>query len=188
MKDRGAAQGLLGIAISLGSGLGPFVGGLFAQRVSWRWTFCEFPALEPAGIGALTSLGPMSGITPPMGAITMVIIWFLLPLNPVSGDLLSKVKRMDWLGTVLSLAMTVCLLVSTQRLSNGPPLMFSSCRYRSLAVGRHSSGNRPLSLLSSSFRRSRPRPSLSWRPDLQHYHYFRDGCECDICPACLSED
>lgn len=41
MKDRGAAQGLLGIAISLGSGLGPFVGGLFAQRVSWRWTFCE---------------------------------------------------------------------------------------------------------------------------------------------------
>lgn len=41
MKDRGAAQGLLGIAISLGSGLGPFVGGLFAQNVTWRWTFCK---------------------------------------------------------------------------------------------------------------------------------------------------
>lgn len=42
----------------------------------------------------------------------MVIIWFLLPLNPVKGDLLSKVRQMDWTGTVLSLAMTVCLLVS----------------------------------------------------------------------------
>lgn len=47
-----------------------------------------------------------------MGVITMVIIWFLLPLNPVKGDLLSKVRQMDWTGTVLSLAMTVCFLVS----------------------------------------------------------------------------
>ncbi|KAL8287175.1 hypothetical protein RQP46_003627 [Phenoliferia psychrophenolica] len=90
LQDRGKYQGFLGIAISLGSALGPFVGGLFSQRVSWRWTFW---------------------ITPPLGAITIVIIWFLLPLTHVKGDVLSKVKQMDWLGTFLSLTMTVCLLV-----------------------------------------------------------------------------
>lgn len=128
MKDRGAAQGLLGIAISLGSGLGPFVGGLFAQNVTWRWTFCRsllppLALLLPERSGRFqpkitpvlehrADLVTSAGITPPMGAITMVIIWFLLPLNPVKGDLLSKVRQMDWTGTVLSLAMTVCLLVS----------------------------------------------------------------------------
>lgn len=41
----------------------------------------------------------------------MVIIWFLFPLTHVGGDLFTKVKKMDWLGTFLSLAMTVCFLV-----------------------------------------------------------------------------
>lgn len=41
----------------------------------------------------------------------MVIIWFLLPLTHVGGDLFTKVKKMDCLGTFLSLAMTVCFLV-----------------------------------------------------------------------------
>ncbi|KAK4705325.1 hypothetical protein P7C70_g880, partial [Phenoliferia sp. Uapishka_3] len=90
LRDRGKYQGLLGIAISLGSGFGPFMGGLFAEKVTWRWTFW---------------------VTPPCGVITMIIIWFLLPLSHVEGDLLGKVKQMDWLGTLLSLAMTVCALV-----------------------------------------------------------------------------
>lgn len=56
MKDRGAAQGLLGIAISLGSGLGPFVGGLFAQRVSWRWTFCKSARALSSSLAILKGL------------------------------------------------------------------------------------------------------------------------------------
>lgn len=50
----------------------------------------------------------------------MVIIWFLLPLTHVKGDIWSKVKQMDWLGTFLSLTMTVCFLVSVQKLKLKP--------------------------------------------------------------------
>ncbi|KAM0746561.1 MFS general substrate transporter [Meredithblackwellia eburnea MCA 4105] len=90
LRDRGKYQGLLGIAISLGSGVGPFMGGLFAQKSTWRWTFW---------------------ISPPLGVVTIIIIWFLLPLTHVTGDFGTKLKQMDWLGTFLSLAMTVCSLV-----------------------------------------------------------------------------
>ncbi|GAA5850102.1 hypothetical protein JCM8547_001011 [Rhodosporidiobolus lusitaniae] len=90
VRDRGKYQGLLGIAIALGSAVGPFLGGVFAQYVTWRWTFW---------------------ITPPMGVVTMLIIWFLLPLKHVTGDFTTKLKQMDWVGTVLALAMTVCFLV-----------------------------------------------------------------------------
>ncbi|BGP12769.1 hypothetical protein JCM10213v2_000686 [Rhodosporidiobolus nylandii] len=90
IRERGKYQGLLGIAIALGSGVGPFLGGVFAQYTTWRWTFW---------------------ITPPLGVATMLIIWLLLPLKHVTGDLKTKLRQMDWLGTVLALAMTICFLV-----------------------------------------------------------------------------
>ncbi|KAI5475994.1 hypothetical protein MNV49_000507 [Pseudohyphozyma bogoriensis] len=90
LRDRGKFQGYLGIAISLGSAVGPFAGALFSEKVTWRWTFW---------------------VSPPIGAITVVIIWLLLPSKKIEGDLLSKVKQMDWLGTFLALTMTICALV-----------------------------------------------------------------------------
>ncbi|GJN91636.1 hypothetical protein Rhopal_004659-T1 [Rhodotorula paludigena] len=50
-------------------------------------------------------------ITPPIGVVTMLIIWLLLPLKHVTGDLKTKLRQMDWLGTFLALAMTICFLV-----------------------------------------------------------------------------
>ncbi|GAA6032729.1 hypothetical protein JCM8097_000763 [Rhodosporidiobolus ruineniae] len=90
VRERGKYQGLLGIAIALGSACGPFLGAAFAQYVTWRWTFW---------------------ITPPLGVVTILIIWFLLPLKHVGGDFKTKLRQMDWLGTVLALAMTICFLV-----------------------------------------------------------------------------
>ncbi|KPV78444.1 uncharacterized protein RHOBADRAFT_50911 [Rhodotorula graminis WP1] len=90
VRDRGKYQGLLGIAISLGSAVGPFAGGLFAQYATWRWCFW---------------------ITPPMGVGTMLIIWFLLPLKHVPGDFKTKLRQMDTTGSFLALAMTICFLV-----------------------------------------------------------------------------
>ena len=42
----------------------------------------------------------------------MLLIWFLVPLAPVTGKFWGKMKAMDWAGSFLSLAMTVLLLVS----------------------------------------------------------------------------
>lgn len=49
----------------------------------------------------------------------MAIIWILLPLSPMPGGLLGKIRQMDWLGTLLSLAMTVCFLVRPARSALG---------------------------------------------------------------------
>ena len=38
-KDRGRYQGYMSITFSLASISGPFVGGIFADHLSWRWTF-----------------------------------------------------------------------------------------------------------------------------------------------------
>ncbi|GAA5832182.1 hypothetical protein JCM11251_004270 [Rhodosporidiobolus azoricus] len=90
VRDRGKYQGLLGIAIAAGSAIGPFLGAIFTQYVTWRWTFW---------------------ITPPLGVVTILIIWFLLPLKHVTGDFKTKLRQMDWLGTVLALAMTILFMV-----------------------------------------------------------------------------
>ena len=37
LRERGKYQGMLGSAMAVGGGIGPLVGGVFAQRTSWRW-------------------------------------------------------------------------------------------------------------------------------------------------------
>ncbi|WWC94377.1 hypothetical protein V866_001219 [Kwoniella sp. B9012] len=90
LRERGQYQSLLGIGIALGSGVGPFLGAILAERVRWSWAFW---------------------IIAPLSALTMVLIQFTVPLKPVSGDLKEKLRSMDWIGSVLSLTMTVTILV-----------------------------------------------------------------------------
>lgn len=46
-----------------------------------------------------------------VSVITMGMIWFFVPLKPVEGNFFEKIKDMDWIGSILSLAMTLCILV-----------------------------------------------------------------------------
>lgn len=48
----------------------------------------------------------------------MVLIYFTVPQKQLEGGYKEKVKTMDWLGGFLSLAMTVCLLVSHEYLAS----------------------------------------------------------------------
>ena len=41
LSERGLFQGLLGLVWALASGVGPPIGGAFAQGGAWRWLFCE---------------------------------------------------------------------------------------------------------------------------------------------------
>nr|XP_018262690.1 uncharacterized protein I303_04169 [Kwoniella dejecticola CBS 10117]OBR84848.1 hypothetical protein I303_04169 [Kwoniella dejecticola CBS 10117] len=90
LRERGQYQSLLGIGIAMGSGVGPFLGAVLAEKATWRWTFW---------------------IIAPLSALTMLLIHYTVPLKPVSGDLKEKLSRMDWIGSALSQAMTVCILV-----------------------------------------------------------------------------
>lgn len=89
----GAMGGMSGIA----SVCGPLLGGVFTDRLTWRWCFY---------------------INLPFGAVTVLTIalFFKPPRRPAVDDLpfLTKVKKIDWLGIALFIPFIVCLLLALQ--------------------------------------------------------------------------
>lgn len=95
---------------------GPFIGAALAEGASWRWAFWLVVPRKKYSrdwqhCAGLSSDDCMSTVS----VITMAMIWIFVPLKPVEGNFFEKIKDMDWIGSVLSLAMTLCILV---RLSN----------------------------------------------------------------------
>lgn len=39
LEKRGAWEGILGAVVSVANAVGPLVGGVFTEKVSWRWCF-----------------------------------------------------------------------------------------------------------------------------------------------------
>ncbi|KAF9013765.1 MFS general substrate transporter, partial [Hymenopellis radicata] len=89
LKERGRFQGLISVAVGLGNGLGPLIGGALST-VSWRWAFW---------------------ISPPFLFVSLVPIWIFLPQKPLAGDFIAKVRQIDLLGSLLSMAGAILLLV-----------------------------------------------------------------------------
>ncbi|KAJ1310855.1 hypothetical protein OPQ81_009373 [Rhizoctonia solani] len=89
LKERGKYQGFLGAAVALGSGIGPLIGGALSTA-GWRWVFWFTVPISIACVGQL---------------------WWLLPQNELSGNFLEKVRKVDFMGSLLSLASVVLILV-----------------------------------------------------------------------------
>ncbi|CAE6446435.1 unnamed protein product [Rhizoctonia solani] len=89
LKERGRYQGFLGAAVALGSGIGPLIGGALSTA-GWRWVFWFTVPISVACVGQL---------------------WWLLPQNELSGNFLEKVRKVDFMGSLLSLASVVLILV-----------------------------------------------------------------------------
>ncbi|KAH7024950.1 major facilitator superfamily domain-containing protein [Microdochium trichocladiopsis] len=90
LKERGKYQGFISAACSLGSAIGPFVGGGLASAGQWRWLF------RVIAISAV---------------VTAFAIHWIVPLKPVHGKMLPKIKMIDYLGILLSSSATIFLLV-----------------------------------------------------------------------------
>lgn len=89
LKERGKYQGFLGAAVALGSGIGPLIGGALSTA-GWRWVFW---------------------FTVPISVACVAQLWWLLPQNKLSGNFLDKVRKVDFMGSFLSLVAVVCILV-----------------------------------------------------------------------------
>ncbi len=85
-RERGRFQGAFGAVFGVASIVGPWLGGLLTDHLSWRWVFY---------------------INMPVGAVALWFIWRFMPSVPPRSR-----HRFDYLGALLLVAWTVPLLLA----------------------------------------------------------------------------
>ncbi|KAB8231128.1 major facilitator superfamily domain-containing protein [Aspergillus alliaceus] len=90
LEQRGYYFGFIGIAIALGNGLGPVVGGWLTEKLSWRWAFWFIS---------------------PLTAIAVVYLGLVWPQPYSTKNTWEKLKLIDWWGAITSLLSIILILV-----------------------------------------------------------------------------
>ncbi|KAF8853988.1 MFS general substrate transporter [Acephala macrosclerotiorum] len=93
MRSRGAYYGIIGMVWAFASGVGPILGGVFTEKVSWRW--CFYINL------------------PCTGAVFLILVFFLHLHNPRT-PVWEGLKAVDWAGSLTIVGGTLMLLLGLE--------------------------------------------------------------------------
>ncbi|KAK4046657.1 hypothetical protein OIV83_005940 [Microbotryomycetes sp. JL201] len=119
LEDRPKLLGLFGAVFAVSSVVGPLLGGVFCDHVSWRFCFWINPMFyPPTMLGAIFFLGPQPAPEMQKEVIEYterkIRRWTLNRLTLRPGSFLFKVFALDWIGLVIMLATITCLLLPLQ--------------------------------------------------------------------------
>ncbi|KAJ5618171.1 Major facilitator superfamily domain general substrate transporter [Penicillium hordei] len=90
LRERGNFIAIVLTVYSIGSSMGPFVGGIIVQRTTWRWVFY---------------------INLPVGGFSLVLLFLFLHTHYQRDTTFSqKIKRIDYIGNVLIMGATAAVL------------------------------------------------------------------------------
>ncbi|EJD40242.1 MFS general substrate transporter, partial [Auricularia subglabra TFB-10046 SS5] len=87
LRDRPKFFGLFGAIFAISGILGPLIGGAFVDHVSWRWCFY---------------------INLPLAVPTLCLVSY------VATRILTRLRKLDWIGCILSLGCTCSLVLALQ--------------------------------------------------------------------------
>lgn len=99
VEKRAAFMAGFGFVFVISSVIGPLLGGVFTEHLSWRWCFW---------------------INLPFGGVAVAAVIFLLPpAEPIRREgapttLKDALRRMDWIGSALVLLFVTCILLALQ--------------------------------------------------------------------------
>ncbi|EPQ58605.1 Mfs1.1 [Gloeophyllum trabeum ATCC 11539] len=91
LRERGIFNGLIGIAWSTASGIGPIVGGVLADHGQWRWLFY---------------------LNIPICGLAASLVSVFLQLRTPPGTFKEKMRMMDWLGNIMVIASTTAVVIA----------------------------------------------------------------------------
>ncbi|KAH7040403.1 major facilitator superfamily domain-containing protein [Microdochium trichocladiopsis] len=111
LRERGLYFGILSVVMAFASGIGPSLGGVFTERLSWQWCFY---------------------INLPISALAFVLLLASLPLQNPKTPIWQGLKAIDWLGTLLVTSGTLMFLLGLT--FGGVEYPWSSITVVSLAV------------------------------------------------------
>lgn len=90
LRERGNFIAIVLTVYSIGSSMGPFLGGIIVQRTTWRWVFY---------------------VNLPVGELSLMLLFLFLHTNYQSNNTLSqKIKRIYYIGNVLIIGATAAIL------------------------------------------------------------------------------
>ncbi|KAK8046951.1 hypothetical protein PG996_015015 [Apiospora saccharicola] len=98
LKDRAKYYGMTGMVWAVAAALGPVLGGVFTQKLSWRWSFW---------------------INLPFEGISLVVLFLVLKVDWPNVSFLEGLKSLDWIGSVMIVGGTIIFLYGLETGSGG---------------------------------------------------------------------